>query len=139
MPKRKIIKWSCLLIWMTIIFILSNQPNSGEFTYSIIDNIFNSPNSIINIINFIARKLAHFTEYFILAFFTINVLKEYTKKEKIILIISIIICFTYAITDEFHQAFVIGRTSQFKDVLIDTSRSIVGVLIYKYKKKIPRK
>ena len=141
MPKKRIIKWVTLIIWMLIIFLFSNQAYSGETTHSILENILPSivNTNNIDILNFIIRKSAHITEYFILTLLTISLLKEYSLKERVILLLSLIICFTYACTDEFHQAFVPGRTSLFKDVLIDTSGGLIAVLIYciinKYKKK----
>ena len=135
---KKIIKWLLLIIWLIVIFIFSNQANSGESTHDIIENIIPiiKNSNQIDIINFIVRKLAHITEYLILALLTISLLKEYTKNERLIIIISIIFCFLYASLDEIHQSFVIGRTSTFKDVLIDTTGSIIGNIIYIIKKKI---
>lgn len=135
--KHKIIKWFFLVIWMIIIFLFSNQANSGEITHNVIQSIIPLPTNITNIINFIIRKMAHLTEYFILTILTINLLKEYTSKIKIIIIISVLFCFTYASTDELHQSFIANRTSSFKDVLIDTTGSLIAIIpyaIYNYKK-----
>lgn len=132
MNKKKFLKWLLLLIWMIIIFIFSNQPHSGEATRSIIEQIIPTikTNALINIINFIIRKSAHITEYLILTLLTISLLKEYTQNERIIIISSIIFCFLYASTDEFHQSLVPGRTSTFKDVLIDTSGGLIALFAY---------
>ncbi len=141
MKHKIIIKWLFLLIWMIIIFLFSNQANSGEITHNVIQNIIPLPTNITNIINFIIRKMAHLTEYFILAILTINLLKEYTTKQNIIIIVSIIFCFTYATTDEFHQSFIANRTSSFKDVLIDTTGSLIAIIpytIYHHKKSLSK-
>lgn len=132
MNKKKLIKWLMLLLWMLVIFLFSSQPHSGEATKSIIENIIPNikTNSLLDMINFIVRKSAHVTEYFILALLTISLLKEYTKKERTILLSSIIFCFIYAMTDEYHQSFVPGRSSLFRDVLIDTSGSLIALLGY---------
>lgn len=49
---------------------------------------------------------------------------------------SIFFCFIYAITDEFHQTFITGRTGQFSDVIIDTIGASIGSIVYSivYKK-----
>ena len=137
MPKKRIIKWVILIIWMIIIFLFSNQAYSGDTTHSILENVLPSILNI-DILNFIIRKSAHFIEYFILTLLTISLLKEYSLTERIILLLSLIICFTYACTDEIHQAFIPGRTSLFKDVLIDTSGGLISLILYyifnKYKK-----
>ena len=142
MNKKKLIKWLVLLLWMLVIFLFSSQPHSGEATKSIIENIIPNikTNSLLDMINFIVRKSAHVTEYFILALLTISLLKEYTKKERTILLSSIIFCFIYAMTDEYHQSFVPGRSSLFRDVLIDTSGSLIALLgYYFYLKKFTTK
>ncbi len=86
--KTKLKKWLILIVWMFIIFIFSNQPHSGSVTHDMVEQIL--PNikfdSLINIINFTIRKLAHLSEYFILTLLTISLSKEYIKKEKIILL-----------------------------------------------------
>lgn len=142
MNKKKLIKWLMLLIWMLVIFLFSSQPHSGETTKSIIEQIMPNikTNSLLDMINFIVRKSAHITEYFILTLLTISLLKEYTKKQNVILVSSLIFCFIYALTDEFHQSFVPGRSSLFRDVLIDTSGSILSLVsYYLYQKKFTTK
>lgn len=142
MNKKKLIKWLMLLVWMLVIFLFSNQPHSGETTKSIIEQIMPNikTNSLLDMINFIVRKSAHITEYFILALLTISLLKEYTKKQSVILVSSLIFCFIYALTDEFHQSFIPGRSSLFRDVLIDTSGSVLSLVsYYLYQKKFTTK
>ncbi len=129
---KKTIKWIALITWLIIIFIFSHQPNSGNTTYSIIENIIPTlkHSNWIDIINYIIRKTAHITEYLILSLLTISLLKEYTKKEKIIIIINLIFCILYACSDEFHQSLIMGRTRKISDVLIDTIGIIIGLLLY---------
>lgn len=136
---KKLKKWIYLIIWLIIIFIFSSQANSGDITHNIIEDIIvTNNNSIINTINFIIRKLAHLTEYFILACLTISLLKEYTKKQKIIIITTIIFCFLYALTDEYHQSLVPGRSPLLTDVLIDTTGAIISTIIYYLRNKTKR-
>ena len=80
------------------------------------------------------RKVAHASEYLVFALLIINALKQSNIKKTYI--ITIIICFLYACTDEYHQTFIDGRTGQFVDVLIDTSGSIIGCLLVILKNKI---
>lgn len=142
MKQKKLIKWLFLMIWMLIIFIFSNQAHSGQATHDIIEHLLPSikTNTLIDIINFFIRKSAHLTEYFILALLTMSLLKEYSQKEKTIILFSILYCFLYACTDEFHQSFVPGRTAAFKDVLIDTTGAIIAIALYTiYTKKYSMK
>lgn len=132
MTKRKVIKSLLLLIWMFIIFLFSHQPHSGQATHSLIEQFLPmiTNTTIINIINFIIRKSAHLTEYFILAILTISLLKDYHLTNKKIMIITLVFCFIYALTDEYHQTFIAGRTGQFKDSLIDTIGAITAIVTY---------
>lgn len=78
------------------------------------------------------RKMMHATVYFILAIMImlfINVMQN-KKRFFLALLITIVICFIFACTDEYHQTFVGGRTGQFKDVIIDTSGALVGSMLY---------
>lgn len=50
-------------------------------------------------------------------------------------LISILVCMIYAITDETHQLFVSGRTEQVLDVLIDTIGSLTSILLIKFIKR----
>lgn len=127
MNKTKLKKIIILIIWMIIIFMFSNQPNSGEETHSIIEKILPILNkNTIDVINLIIRKLAHITEYFILAYLSYSLLKEYKLPRKKEIIICILFCVLYSITDELHQSLVPGRTSAYKDCLIDT----IGIILF---------
>ena len=121
-----------IIILIIIIFLLSHESNSSRTTYSIIESLFPNINNyeLLSIFNFIIRKAAHITEYLVLTFLLITILKKYLKEEKKVYIISIILCFMFASIDEIHQAFIPGRTSQFIDVIIDTTGGLLSVFIY---------
>ena len=76
------------------------------------------------------RKCMHASEYCILSILILNCMQKYNIKKSKSIIIAIIISFIYACTDEFHQLFVIGRTSRFTDVSIDTAGAIIGCVFY---------
>ena len=121
-----------VLIWMIFIFIMSSFNASESSAQSniivnFISNIFNINN--IELISLIIRKLAHFTEYFILGILTYNLIKNYRKKYYI----AIIICIIYAISDEIHQIFIPGRSCQITDILIDSIGAITAIYICKLK------
>ena len=54
-------------------------------------------------------------------------------------LITIAICFLYAVSDEIHQYFVPGRACRLFDVLIDTSGSAFFCLVYYVYTKITNK
>lgn len=75
--------------------------------------------------DFILRKMAHITEYFIFTFFLYNAFKNTFNLNALLLFVyPAVIAVLYAASDEYHQLFVSGRVGSPKDVLIDT----IGVL-----------
>ena len=81
---------------------------------------------------FIVRKGAHLTIYLILGVLLMSYFKELYLVNKKGLIIAFIICFLYACSDEIHQAFVPGRSAEFRDVLIDSLGSFIGIYFYHF-------
>lgn len=77
----------------------------------------------------IIRKLAHFSIYTIVGFLLMAILSTYNIKLSKRIINSLIIGIIYASTDEFHQSFIPGRSSEIRDVCIDTLGVILGVII----------
>ena len=105
-------KWTSLIFWAIAIFILSNQPNLFGGSLSMPD--------------FILRKIAHAFEFGVLALLIFRVIKIYIKNSlKLSLYWTFILSLTYAISDEFHQTFVLGRQGRLSDVLID----LIGIII----------
>lgn len=92
----------------------------------------NKIDKVSRLLNAPLRKVMHATVYFVLSIMImlfINVMQK-RKRYFMALLISTLICFIFACTDEFHQTFVGGRTGQFKDVIIDTSGALAGSLLY---------
>ena len=119
-------------ILMIIIFIMSSfdsveSSNQSNFIVDIIANIFKIEN--IELLSFIIRKLAHFTEYLILGLLVANMFIKNNINN--LCLLSIILCIIYATSDEIHQIFVPGRACQLRDILIDSIGSIIGIYLYK--------
>lgn len=129
MQKNKI-SLLLVILWMIFIFIMSSfdassSSNQSNFIVDIITSIINIKDT--ELLSFIIRKLAHFTEYFILGILVINLITRYDKK----IIIAILLCIIYATSDEIHQIFVPGRSCQITDIMIDSLGSIMGIYLYK--------
>ena len=119
-----------VILWMIFIFVMSSfdatsSSNQSNFIVDIITSIINIKD--IGLLSLIIRKLAHFTEYFILGILVINFITRYDKK----IIIAILLCIIYATSDEIHQIFVPGRSCQIIDIMIDSLGSIMGIYLYK--------
>lgn len=129
MTKNKI-SLLLVILWMIFIFVMSSfdatsSSNQSNFIVDIITSIINIKD--IGLLSLIIRKLAHFTEYFILGILVINFITRYDKK----IIIAIILCIIYATSDEIHQIFVPGRSCQITDIMIDSLGSIMGIYLCK--------
>ena len=129
MQKNKI-SLLLVILWMIFIFVMSSfdatsSSNQSNFIVDIITSIINIKDT--GLLSLIIRKLAHFTEYFILGLLVINLITRYDKK----IIIAILLCIIYATSDEIHQIFVSGRSCQITDIMIDSLGSIMGIYLYK--------
>ena len=141
---RKKILILLAIIWALLIFCLSNATSkkSGSDSANIIMNCITVTlkvtnktgitnyhpdevelKSIIRKINDPLREVMHAVVYFILALLLIYVLGIYGVKKKYL--ITLIVCLLYALSDEFHQIFVKGRTWELLDLLLDT----IGILL----------
>lgn len=150
----KVVKICFLVLWMALIFSFSNQKDvdSSKVSDGFIDRtvvkiykIFNEnitkekENEIIEKYTYPIRKLAHYTLYFILGILSFLVVKDYSINKKLI-IYSLLICFLYACSDEFHQLFIIGRSARVLDVIIDAFGSFCSISIfYIFNKKISKR
>ena len=119
--------WVPVLLWCSIIYILSNQRHLT----------LNLPNE------FILRKTAHITEYAILTFLLFRALYNWPKEigdshlhtKTNCIALSIILVLLFAISDEYHQTFVIGRNGNPYDIMIDSiGMMVMGLLCLKSKK-----
>lgn len=146
MNKRKIIFIILIICWLGVIFYFSSMDtyesngDSKEVVSVALDKAIDISNNnisdnkkedIVNILNLPIRKLAHFSLYFVLSILVMSFLVSSNKFNlRNIILISIIFCFIYACSDEYHQTFINGRTGQFSDVIIDTIGASIGSIIY---------
>ena len=143
---KKIIMWTIVILWMSLIFYFSSLNGSEStnqskgFLYNTIGNIIDifdknindlEKDELINKLDHPIRKIAHGSVYFILAILVCFSLSNYNLDIKKFIIISFLICFFYSISDEIHQLFVLGRSGEIKDVIIDSIGSFIGIMIFK--------
>lgn len=130
------------VLCMAVIFFFSldnadrSAKKSGEVTEVIVKVAVDDYNelpvkkqmSIMDKAHHIVRKTAHFVIYTMLGFFascTVGKRRLFGKGS----LAALIFCFLYACSDELHQYFVPGRACMFKDVLIDTSGAMLGIIV----------
>ena len=130
-----------LVLWMGFIFSMSSENaekssnTSGQtirVVLSAVPGFEEQPEEVkVNIIEklqFIVRKSAHFIGYMILGILASGLILYYGNINKKYLL-AFLICVIYAISDEIHQLFVPGRSGQVRDVLIDSAGSLLGIIL----------
>lgn len=116
---KNLSKWLPVFLWAGVIFVLSSisQVKASEFLTW----------------DFIAKKIAHLSEYsilFTLLFRATN--NNYTG--------SFLLTMLYAVSDEVHQGFVPGRNAAIYDLGFDfAGAGIASYLIWKYKQLLKNK
>lgn len=95
--------------------------------------------NIMNTMERIIRKMAHFSIYTVVGLLSMALVSTYNIKEKNRLIITLTTGIIYASSDEIHQSFVPGRSSMITDIVIDTMGVILGILLIILGKKIIKK
>lgn len=129
---------------MYVIYSFSAQTGevSGELSYKVSYQIVETKNELLNenksygeldyaasSIEYYVRKAAHMTEYFLLAIAISFPLYVYRVRGVWLMLLAGIVCVGFAGLDEYHQSFVGGRTPAVKDVLIDSSGALIGILL----------
>lgn len=130
-----------LVSWMVFIFSMSAQDsnkssNTSGGTVRLVLSIvpqFNEKSEeyrdeIVESLQHITRKSAHFLIYMILGILTILLFLGFEQlqyKPQW----AFLICVLYAASDEIHQLFVPGRACQIKDVFIDSCGSFLGIFM----------
>lgn len=140
---KKIVSIIIVFTWMSIIFGFSNQQGEGSGNTSrkiseVIVRIIDvqdrysdlEKDKLIEIIEPILRKIAHFTIYAIGGIAIANCVWQFFGKEKITIGISTAIGVIYAISDEIHQLMVNGRSGNVRDVIIDSIGILTGIMAF---------
>ncbi len=127
--------------WMGLIFWFSTKGWGGHQTESTLNRLLTQYLPAIraqlsltdlDTLNFLVRKLAHFTEYAILTAISYWTCRAFNQSPLSALRYALIVSVLFAISDEFHQAFVPGRTSLLTDVLIDGLGASATALLLKF-------
>lgn len=131
------------LLMMYIIFRFSAQTGevSGNLSYEVSYKLTEIGNELLNRglkeweisdyaykIEYPVRKLAHMSEYFLLAVAISFPFYVYGLRGFSLMLTAGFLCVAFACGDEYHQSFVAGRGPSFKDVLIDSAGAFFGIL-----------
>lgn len=141
---KRVFRWVLFIAWLLFIFIMSNTPGDlsteqSDVIVRLIGKIgVDISGEFKNTISFCVRKAAHVSEYIVLCVLAFRVISLYVVKGKA-RIYSLLFVFLYASSDEFHQYFIPGREAAFRDVLIDTSGGLIGILLILLVDKIKKR
>jgi VanZ family protein len=108
--------WLPVILWAAGIFYLSSVPSLRS--------------SLPSAWDFVLRKGAHLTEYAVLAMLVFTALKAMSIKGARLYVAAVSFCFFYALSDECHQMFVLGRHGSLVDAGIDAAGILAGLAAY---------
>ena len=136
--QRKLLILLAVAFWMAIIFKLAAQQGeqsnllSSKVTGVIVSlaQRFRPDVNLVSLNHFI-RKCAHFLAYLVLGVVTLFVMRRIGLMGQQGVGFALLICISYSITDELHQAFVPGRTPKLTDVFIDSSGALLGIGLFR--------
>ncbi len=123
---------------MVLIFKLSSE-NAGissrrsGLILELVQKIFSD--FLEESLSHIIRKFAHFTLYFLLGCSLQLSFDDNSQSQRNKFMVFIII-FLYACSDELHQAFIPGRSSEFLDVMIDSAGGLTSIAMLTFFRKI---
>lgn len=132
------------IVMMYLIFSFSGQngTTSAELSYKVTHVIVETVNEVADLnlsetqvlhyvdkYHYHVRKLAHFTEYMVLAITVAFPLYVYGMRGIWLMIFAGGFCVGFACLDEYHQSFVAGRGPSKRDVCIDSCGVFLGIII----------
>lgn len=135
--KQKLLLLSILVtvFTMVLIFFFSSQSvkKSDHLSRGVAQRLLelisvDAPAQTEDQLNHILRKTAHFTLYFVLGCGLFGIVIYKLRRIPMVVGITVLLGFLYAVSDEFHQSFIAGRCATVQDVLLDTSGVTAGAL-----------
>lgn len=129
---KKIVPVIILIIWVIFIWQNSLLPAdiSGRESSTILELLRRMPIFGARLTGYIVRKAAHFAEYAVEAVILSGICREFFGKVKNKLSSVLLIGVFTAFIDETIQLFVDGRSGEIKDMWIDVSGFITGILLF---------
>ena len=137
---RRVVPWIATAAVMTLILLFSSQDGSDSESLS-----FRVTGFLIRLftgvepdmtsaeflrLDYLVRKLAHISEYCLLALCVLWALGTVTAQRALKYTLLYAICFTFAFVDEWRQTGVDGRLGCFVDVVIDQIGTVLAAVIH---------
>lgn len=143
MKALRVISPVLLLGWMALIFMLSAETSAessqtsgsvitvlARFLYPGFENLSAADKAqLVESMQFVTRKAAHFSCYGVLGILSFLSLVTYRRiRYAVRIALSAAVCLLYAVGDEIHQLYVPGRSGELRDICIDFSGALLGIL-----------
>ena len=129
-----------LIVWLVFISVASSDSFSANNTSRIIGPVVlwlfpNTSPETLAVIHFIVRKIAHFTEYAILAYLAARAFRTSSHPSLAThwFFVALALVVAYALLDEYHQSFVPSRTASIYDSFIDMSGGLITLLALRHR------
>ncbi|MGI8786707.1 MAG: VanZ family protein [Pyrinomonadaceae bacterium] len=143
--RERFFRYALLVVWIAVIFIASSNAgsmsNTSRFIRPVLEWLFpHASEETLTAYHAFIRKLAHVTEYAILAFWASRAFINSAKllPRKFWFALAFVVVLLVACADEFNQSFNAARTSSVYDVLLDCAGGAMMIFIFyliKYKTK----
>jgi len=131
-----------LVVWLVFISVASSDSFSANNTSRIIGPLVlwlfpNTTPETLAVVHFIVRKIAHFTEYAILAYLAARALRTSPRPALANrwFLAAFALVIVYALLDEYHQTFVPSRTASIYDSFIDMTGGLVTLLVLRLRRR----
>ena len=125
-PQSNLVYWLPPILWMTAIFFFSTDNFSGEKTGGLLFRIFHAfipglTPAGFKPWHFLIRKIAHFTEYAILALLLFRAFRAgaVAQWQWGWALNTLLVVIVYALFDEYHQTWTANRVGSIYDSLVD--------------------
>lgn len=127
---RVTIRWLLVIVWVFIIFLLSNESADGSSARSdMIVEILQSlgMSGSAEALSAFVRKTAHMMMYAVLGVLVVWAFVAIRRVAVGVIARSLLIICVFAVSDELHQMFIPGRSAEIRDVIIDMVGATIGV------------
>jgi VanZ family protein len=145
--RDRILSWLPVAIWAALIYGSSTSYFGTAQTSRVIVPILHwlAPQAApytLDVIHEILRKCAHFGNYFVLGALLYRALRGTNRGwHKRWAIFAVLLAFSYASSDEYHQSFEAGRGPSAMDALLDTTGAAAAQLVlwsyFRWREQIP--
>ena len=135
--RERIFRYAPLILWIGLVLFLStnqaSMSNTSRFVRPLLEFLFpNAPEEVLIMYHGYVRKLAHLTEYAVLAFWASRAFSKSSLKilRRFWFVFAFVLVFLIASIDETNQSYIASRTGSIYDVFLDAAGGILMILIF---------